>query len=88
MKVKVIATGNTAEYNDSYAARLIEQGEAVPAPPVADEADTAFPQRSKNRRESESPNGFSGTARREAVPAPPEEKKASSTVKEKTAKKG
>ena len=50
MKVKVIATGNTAEYNDSYAARLIEQGEAVPAPP--------------------------------------EEKKASSTVKEKTAKKG
>ena len=32
MKVKIIKTGETAEYNDSYAARLIEQGKAIEAP--------------------------------------------------------
>ena len=32
MKVKIIKTGETQEYNDAYAARLIEQGKAVPAP--------------------------------------------------------
>ena len=34
------------------------------APPVADAAALFDPQRSKNRRISVSPNGFSGTARR------------------------
>lgn len=29
MKVRILATGKVAEYNDSYAARLIEQGKAV-----------------------------------------------------------
>lgn len=32
MKVIIIKTGETQEYNDSYAMRLIEQGKAVPAP--------------------------------------------------------
>lgn len=31
MKVTILKTGKTEEYNDSYAARLIEQGKAVPA---------------------------------------------------------
>lgn len=30
MKVKILRTGRTAEYNASFAARLIEQGRAVP----------------------------------------------------------
>ena len=30
MKVKIIKTGAIETYNDSYAARLIEQGKAVP----------------------------------------------------------
>lgn len=29
MKIRILATGEVAEYNDSYAARLIEQGKAV-----------------------------------------------------------
>lgn len=29
MKVKILATGETATFNDEYAARLIEQGKAV-----------------------------------------------------------
>lgn len=29
MKVKLLKTGEVAEYNDSYGARLIEQGQAV-----------------------------------------------------------
>jgi len=33
MKVTILKTGKTEEYNDSYAARLIEQGKAVPARP-------------------------------------------------------
>lgn len=32
MKVLILATGRTEEHNDSYGARLIEQGRAVPAP--------------------------------------------------------
>ena len=32
MKVLILATGKTEEYNDSYGARLIEQGRAVLAP--------------------------------------------------------
>jgi hypothetical protein len=32
--------------------------------PVAEKASSLLPQRSKNRRPSVSPNGFSGTARR------------------------
>jgi len=71
MKVTELKTGKLLDVNDSYGARLVEQGKAVPTPPVAEEVGAAFPQRSKNRRESESPNGFSGTARREAVPTPP-----------------
>ena len=31
MKVKLVKTGETTEYNDSYGLRLIEQGKAVPA---------------------------------------------------------
>lgn len=34
MKVIILATGKTEEHNDSYAARLIEQGRAVLAPPA------------------------------------------------------
>ena len=30
MKVKIIKTGEIESYNDSFAARLIEQGKAVP----------------------------------------------------------
>lgn len=30
MKVKLISNGKTAEFETSYAARLIEQGKAVP----------------------------------------------------------
>ena len=33
MKVIMIATGEIAEVNESYGARLIEQGKAVMAPP-------------------------------------------------------
>ncbi len=33
MKVKIIKTGQTEEYDSSYAVRLIEQGKAVPAAP-------------------------------------------------------
>ena len=29
MKIRILATGEVAEYNDSYATRLIEQGKAV-----------------------------------------------------------
>ena len=36
-------------------------------PPVAEEGRDGFPQRSENRRESVSPNGFPGTARRKSV---------------------
>lgn len=68
MKVIILATGKAEEHNDSYGARLIEQGKAVPAPPVAEEANAVFPQRSKNQRDSERPNDFSGAARREAAP--------------------
>lgn len=32
MRVLILATGKTEEHNDSYGARLIEQGRAVPAP--------------------------------------------------------
>lgn len=32
MKVKFVKTGEVAEFNDSYGARLIEQGRAVLAP--------------------------------------------------------
>lgn len=32
MKVIILATGKTEEHNDSYGARLIEQGKAIPAP--------------------------------------------------------
>jgi len=32
MKVKILNTGKTEEYDDGYAMRLIEQGKAVPAP--------------------------------------------------------
>ncbi len=39
------------------------EGKTRPAPPVAEEAGRGFPQRSENRRTSESPNGFPGTAR-------------------------
>ena len=39
------------------------EGKARSAPPVAEEAGLGFPQRSENRRISESPNGFPGTAR-------------------------
>ena len=45
--------------------RYISEGRnSGPPLPVAEEGDTEFPQRSKNRRISASPNGFSGTARR------------------------
>ena len=42
MKIKVIATGKTEETPDLYAARLIEQGKAVPAhaPAARDKAET------------------------------------------------
>ena len=40
------------------------EGKGTSPPPVADEGLVPFPQRSKNRRNSVSPNGFSGTARR------------------------
>ena len=39
MKVKMIADGAVAEVNDSYGARLIEQGKAV-IPPKAKEKPT------------------------------------------------
>ena len=32
MKVIILATGKIEEHNDSYGARLIEQGKAIPAP--------------------------------------------------------
>ena len=32
MRVLILATEKTEEHNDSYGARLIEQGRAVPAP--------------------------------------------------------
>ena len=32
MKVKILKTGKVEEYEAGYAARLIEQGKAVPAP--------------------------------------------------------
>ena len=35
MKVRIVKTGKTEEYNDSFAARLIEQGEAVASPAEA-----------------------------------------------------
>lgn len=35
MKVIILKTGKTEEYDSSYAARLIEQGKAIPAPTVA-----------------------------------------------------
>lgn len=30
MKVKIVKTGETVEYNDSFAMRMIEQGKAIP----------------------------------------------------------
>lgn len=38
MRVTILKTGETAEFDDSYAARLIEQGRAIPSP-AADEAE-------------------------------------------------
>lgn len=32
MRVKILKTGEGHAFNDSYAARLIEQGRAIPAP--------------------------------------------------------
>ncbi|MBQ6274472.1 MAG: hypothetical protein IJK63_09640 [Oscillospiraceae bacterium] len=87
MKVTELKTGKLLDVNDSYGARLVEQGKAVPTPPVAEEVGAAFPQRSKNRRESESPNDFSGTARREAVPTQRQEKAAAAGAKNKPGKK-
>ena len=40
MKVKLIKCGEVKEFNDSYAARLIEQGKAV-LPPEEKAADKA-----------------------------------------------
>ena len=39
MTVKIITTGETQEYNDSYAMRLIEQGKAVPVRPSEKHAE-------------------------------------------------
>ncbi len=39
MKVKLKATGETADIRDEYAARLIEQGKATLAPLEAPEAE-------------------------------------------------
>ncbi|MBR3740532.1 MAG: hypothetical protein IKN04_08735 [Clostridia bacterium] len=33
MKIKMLKTGEIVEHESGYAARLIEQGKAVPAPP-------------------------------------------------------
>lgn len=48
MKV-MLQSGVIAEYNDSYGARLIEQGKAVLAPdvPVKEEADAETPAKGK-----------------------------------------
>lgn len=35
MRIKLIPTGEIAEYDASYAVRLIEQGKAVPIPAAA-----------------------------------------------------
>ena len=36
MKIKILSTGKTEEYEAGYAVRLIEQGKAVPAPEEAE----------------------------------------------------
>ena len=47
MKVTELKTGKLLDVNDSYGARLVEQGKAVPTPPVAEEVGAAFPQRDR-----------------------------------------
>ena len=37
MRVTILKTGEAREYDDSYAARLVEQGRAIPSP-AADKA--------------------------------------------------
>lgn len=34
MKLMILATGETQDFEESYGARLVEQGRAVPAPKV------------------------------------------------------
>jgi len=46
MKVTELKTGKLLDVNDSYGARLVEQGKAVPTPPVAEEK--AKPRKGKN----------------------------------------
>ena len=48
-----------------------QEAKGTSPPPVADEGLVPFPQRSKNRRNSVSPNGFSGTARRTEIEISP-----------------
>lgn len=43
MKVKILETGKTADYDASYAARLVEQGKAIPAKEKAAPADKPEP---------------------------------------------
>lgn len=57
MIVKFVSTGKTGEFDESYGARLIEQGRAVPAPaepePAAEkpEEEAAKPKTGKNRKD-------------------------------------
>ena len=56
MRVKILKTGEAREFDDSYAARLIEQGRATPSPaaePTATEpeAATAEKKTAKARKE-------------------------------------
>lgn len=37
MKVMILATGKTEDFEQSYGARLVEQGRAIPAPQEAEE---------------------------------------------------
>ena len=50
---------------------VLRRGKGTSPPPVADEGLVPFTQRSKNRRNSVSPNGFSGTARRTEIEISP-----------------
>ena len=59
MRIMILATGKIAEYEDSYAARLIEQGRAVLPQPTAKKPPI------RKSRKSEEPPAVESTPNKE-----------------------
>jgi len=55
--MRVMISGKAQELNDSYAARLIEQGKAVPAPKKREKAPVQEAKTAKKGKTEDGPEG-------------------------------